>query len=129
MLHQGACLTHKKVSVLCSLIEELQACYATTTAVNLYKSFNPPPVVADEKFLFDCGDQVGNAFDFELAEDDMPGGNMEREEPVCELLSGVHLCLPAHGSTHLPNLYEQHMLPVTWCVNVVLGIRMAVCSI
>ncbi len=115
--------------MLCSLIEELQACYATTTAVNPYKSFKPPPVVADEKFLFDWDDQVGNAFDFELGEDDMPEGNVEGEEPVFELLSGVHLCLPACCSTHLPNLYEQHMLPFTWCMNVVLGICMTVCSL
>ncbi|KAL0021660.1 hypothetical protein WJX77_007838 [Trebouxia sp. C0004] len=71
-----------------SLIEELQTCYATTTAVDPYKSFKPPPVVADEKFLFDWDDQVGNAFEFELCEDDMPEGDVEGEEPVFELLSG-----------------------------------------
>ncbi|DBA79244.1 TPA: hypothetical protein ACH3X1_009058 [Trebouxia sp. C0004] len=70
------------------LIEELQTCYATTTAVNLYKSFKPPPVVADDKFLFDWDDQVGNAFEFELGEDDMPEGDVEGQEPVFELLSG-----------------------------------------
>lgn len=68
-------------------------------------------------------------FHFEVGEDDMPEGNVVGGEPVFELLSGVHLCLPACGSTHLPNLYEQHMFPVTWCVNVALGICMTVCSL
>lgn len=42
-------------------------------------------------------------------EDDMPEGDAEGEEPVFQTLSGMHLCLPACCSPHLPNLCEQRM--------------------
>jgi len=77
--------------VSCSLIEELQGCYAMTAAVNQYRAFKPPPKVAEEKFLFDWDLQVGSAFDFGQGENAMPKGNVEGEEPVFELLTGLQL--------------------------------------
>lgn len=88
--------------VLCvlSLIEELQNSYDMTTAVNPYKTFKPPPVEADEKFLSDWNSQVGNAFAFDQDEDVVPEGDVEGEEPVFNLLSGLQLALLKPSAHH-----------------------------
>ena len=78
---------------MCSILEELQAAYAHTTAVNPYASFKPPSQEEpDEKFAFEW-DVKGLEGDLPLKVDPEDLHNtVEGEDNMFELLSGLFKC-------------------------------------
>ena len=81
------------IALLCSILEELQAAYARTTAVSPYASFKPfSQEEPDEKFAFEW-DAKGFEGDFSLEVDPEDLHNtVEGEDNVFEILSGLFKC-------------------------------------